>query len=108
MDCSPPGSSAHGILQAIIREWVAWVACSPPGDLPDSGIEPTSLVSCIVGGLVLYHIPDSDRDTHITCSGLGDENANRDVVFSRKDSPGRTSSMIHRDQCQAALVQQLL
>ena len=23
MDCSPPGSSAHGILQARIREWVA-------------------------------------------------------------------------------------
>ena len=23
MDCSPPGSSAHGILQAKILEWVA-------------------------------------------------------------------------------------
>ena len=23
MDCSPPGSSVHGILQAIIPEWVA-------------------------------------------------------------------------------------
>ena len=23
MDCSPPGSSVHGILQAIILEWVA-------------------------------------------------------------------------------------
>ena len=23
MDCSPPGSSAHGILQAIILEWIA-------------------------------------------------------------------------------------
>ena len=23
MDCSPPGSSVHGILQAGIREWVA-------------------------------------------------------------------------------------
>ena len=23
MDCSPPGSSAHGILQAGILEWVA-------------------------------------------------------------------------------------
>ena len=22
MDCSPPGSSAHGIFQAIILEWV--------------------------------------------------------------------------------------
>ena len=50
MDCSPPGSSVHGILQALILEWVAmpssrdqtcllhlqhWQACSlppaPPG-----------------------------------------------------------------------------
>jgi len=23
MDCSPPGSSAHGILQAGVLEWVA-------------------------------------------------------------------------------------
>ena len=23
MDCSPPGSSVHGILQARIREWIA-------------------------------------------------------------------------------------
>ena len=23
VDCSPPGSSVHGILQARIREWVA-------------------------------------------------------------------------------------
>ena len=38
MDCSPPGSSVHGILQARILEWVAM-----PRDLPDPGIEPTSL-----------------------------------------------------------------
>ena len=23
MDCSPPGTSVHGILQAIVLEWVA-------------------------------------------------------------------------------------
>ena len=39
MDCSPPGSSVHGILQARILEWLS---CSPVGDLPDPGIEPTS------------------------------------------------------------------
>ena len=38
MDCSPPGSSVHGILQARILEWVA----VPPGDLPNPGIEPWS------------------------------------------------------------------
>ena len=42
MDCSPPGSSLHGILQARILEWVV---ISSPGDLPDPGIEPTSLIS---------------------------------------------------------------
>ena len=37
MDCSPPGSSVHGILQARRLEWVA---IPSPGDLPDPGIEP--------------------------------------------------------------------
>ena len=35
VDCSPPGSSVHGILQARIREWVAMPFCrgsSPPRD----------------------------------------------------------------------------
>ena len=42
MDCSPPGSSVHGILQARILEWVA-MPSSP--DLPDPGMEPASPVS---------------------------------------------------------------
>ena len=37
MDCSPPGSSVHGILQARILEWVA---IPSPGDLLDPGTEP--------------------------------------------------------------------
>ena len=40
LDCSPPGSSVHGISQARILEWVA---CPSPGDLPDPGIEPCLL-----------------------------------------------------------------
>ena len=39
MDCSPPGSSVHGILQARILEWVA---ISFSGDLPNPGIKPRS------------------------------------------------------------------
>jgi len=39
MDCSPPGSSVHGSLQATILEWVA---IPSPGDLPNPGIEPRS------------------------------------------------------------------
>ena len=34
MNCSPPGSSIHGILQARILGWV--------GDLPNTGIKPKS------------------------------------------------------------------
>ena len=43
MDCSPPGSSVHGILQASILEWVPGLPCPPLGDLPDPGVEPMSL-----------------------------------------------------------------
>ena len=39
VDCSLPGSSVHGILQARVLEWVA-IAFS--GGLPDPGIEPRS------------------------------------------------------------------
>ena len=41
MDCSPLGSSDHGILQARIRERVAMPSSR---DLPDPGIEPMSPV----------------------------------------------------------------
>ena len=47
MDCSPPGSSAHGILQARILEWVAM---PPPGDLLDLGIETLILMSSVLAG----------------------------------------------------------
>ena len=39
MDCSPPGSSVHGILQARILEWVA---IASTGELPNPGITPGS------------------------------------------------------------------
>ena len=46
MDCSLPGSSVHGILQARILEWVA----IPPGDLPDPGIKPSFPMSPALAG----------------------------------------------------------
>ena len=39
MDCSLPGSSVHGILQARILEWVPF---PPPGDPSHPGFEPRS------------------------------------------------------------------
>ena len=53
MDCSPPGSSDHGILQARIQEWVAMPssrASSWPRDWTH-----ISYVSCI-SRWVLYHL----------------------------------------------------
>ena len=48
MGYSPPGSSVHGITLARIVEWVA---LSSSRDLPDTGIEPASLVPpALVGG----------------------------------------------------------
>ena len=42
MDCSPSGSSVHGILQA--RYW-SGLPCPPSGDLPNPGIKPMSFMS---------------------------------------------------------------
>ena len=59
MDCSPPGSSVHGIFQARIQEWFAahqallsmgfsrqgyrnGLPFPSPGNLPDPGIKPGS------------------------------------------------------------------
>ena len=47
IDCSPSGSSVHGILQQ--EYWSGWPHPSP-GDLPDPGIEPTSLTSPALAG----------------------------------------------------------
>ena len=52
MDCSPPGSSVHGISQARIQEWIA---ISFSVNLPDPGIE---LVSpTLAGGFFTTELP---------------------------------------------------
>ena len=48
MDYSLPDSSVHGILQAGILEWLPFPT---PGDLPNPGIEPTSLLSPALAGV---------------------------------------------------------
>ena len=47
MDCSSPGSSVHEIFQARLLEWLP---LTNPGDIPDFGIELTSLVSPALAG----------------------------------------------------------
>ena len=50
MDCSPPGSSVHGDSPRL--------PCPPPGDLPDPGIKPGSLVfPALAGGLFIAEPP---------------------------------------------------
>ena len=49
MDYSLLGSSVHGILQARILEW-SGLACPPPGDLSDTGMETMSLMSPALAG----------------------------------------------------------
>ena len=48
VDCSLPGSSVHGILQA--RIWGSGLRCPPRGDLPDLRIEPASFTSPALAG----------------------------------------------------------
>ena len=52
MDCSPPGSSVHGILQARILEWVAMFSSRVSSLLRDQ-----TRISCVsyIGRQVLYH-----------------------------------------------------
>ena len=45
VDCTPPGSSVHGILQARILEWVVM-----PSLRGDPRIEPMSLMSPALAG----------------------------------------------------------
>ena len=54
MDCSPPGSSVHGILQARILPWVA-MPSSRASSHP--GIEPACLRSPALAGGSLLLVP---------------------------------------------------
>ena len=55
MDCSPPGSSLHGIFQA---KMLKQIAIFYPRVLPDTGIETVSLASLHwwVDSLPLHHL----------------------------------------------------
>ena len=57
MDCSPPGSSVHGILQARTLEWLPF---PPPGDRPKPGTEPAS------PALQVDSLPLSQRGSPLT------------------------------------------
>ena len=79
MDCSPPGSSIQGILQARILEWVA-VPFSR--DFPDPGIKPASLKSPALAGRFF-----TTSTTGKPTSGVGSTNSKR--LYSRFNNRGR-------------------
>ena len=64
MDCSPPGSSVHGIFQAR-NNWRELPFLSP-GDRPDPGIESTFLVSPALAGRVFTTCATWGTNRHST------------------------------------------
>ena len=59
MDCSPPGSSVHGILQARILEWVA---ISSSRGSSYQGMEPAC--ATLTGGFFTAEPPGKPHDRH--------------------------------------------
>ena len=60
MNCSLPGSSAHGIFQARILEWAHWSGPFPTlGDLHDPGIQLTS--PALAGGFFTTEPPGKPK-----------------------------------------------
>ena len=64
MDCSPPGSSVHGIFHS---EYWSGLPFPSPGDLPDPGMEPASLVSPALTGGFFTTEPSENPN----CGGMG-------------------------------------
>ena len=63
MDCSPPGSSVHGILQTRILEWVAMPSSRSFQSRDQTHISYVSLI----GRWVLYHLHHLGSPDKISC-----------------------------------------
>ena len=68
MDCSPPGSSVHGILQASILEWVA-ISLSTGSSWPrdqtrSSALQADALTSDSPGNTFLFNLAN-DKKIHL-------------------------------------------
>ena len=84
MDCSPPVSSVHGILQARILEWVAISfsrGSSPPRDWPVSLLSPA-----LVGG---FFTTSTTWESHGLCRQLtwAENGANFETALASYGSP---------------------
>ena len=65
MDCSPPGSSVHGILWARMLEWVA-ISYSSGSSWPQ-GWNPCHLYLPYIVKWILYHLPTWEAILSYTC-----------------------------------------
>ena len=65
MDCSPPGSSVHGILQARILEWVSMPSSTGPSWPRD---QTTSPESSALAGRVMTAAPPGKSQVSISFS----------------------------------------
>ena len=65
MNCSRPGPSVHGILQARTLEWAA---TPPAGHLPGPGMEPTSLTPRALAGDSLSLVRSREDPTRACCA----------------------------------------
>ena len=64
LDCSPPGSSVHGILQSRILEWV--VISFSRGSFPARDQTHVSYISC-TGRWILYHWATGEAPANCRC-----------------------------------------
>ena len=94
MDCSPPGASVHGILQARI---LAWVAISSSRDLPSPGIKLPS--PALAGGFFTTEPPEKP---HPSCGHKpnGSENEEESIQVNRPVKYSERHSLLLRCLCQ--------
>ena len=93
IDCSPPGSSVHGILQARILEWVA--VPSSRGDSRPMVQKCISYDCCIAGGFFMAQPPREPKNTGVGRLSLLDPGIEPGSPVLRVDSlppelPGKT------------------
>ena len=84
-DCSPPGSSVHGILQARVLEWVAMASSRGSSWLRDQTW--VSCVSCIAGRFLTAESPGKPLSVqYIRAILFGDRGPKMRIDFSRGDT----------------------
>ena len=91
MDCSQPGSSVHGVLQARILEWVAM---SSPRDFPKLGIKPTSPVSPVFQADSLPSDPPG-KPSHILSAAAAAKSLQLCLTLCDPEDHGQPGSSVH-------------